>query len=387
MSIGSPDWKTLAPHRPLPPGSGHYISHPERHGDRLAEWIGAGGNTVLVGGPAGVGKSTELARAASQFHLYGYQSVLMQLDRALNLRRATPDRVLEVVIRMLGDLSEDWRSGLSEQLLAQLDSARRGLPFTGPTSIPPKQTATLLLNQLSRELEFPIVLIFDGLEKLDDSPRSAEIFQAIGELPEDIHLLSTIPWHAAFGPHEELIRPGERFVSLPPAPVHTAAGRRFLLDILARRLELPFFPSGSPEDLLHRNLPEGAPTPLEIAWTVHGAPPEFPIVIDRAVHSSGGLPRMFLQLLADAGTYARLRDGSGWPSMEHLEIAEREMSESLLRTLLPKDRQWLKPHNLQEASEIDPTIKVRLLAHGLLLERRDDDGVRYYPHPLLDTHR
>ena len=60
----TPDWRLLAPHRPLEPGDGVYVVRPAGGGDAIASWVAGGGSTVLVGGPTGVGKSTELARAA-----------------------------------------------------------------------------------------------------------------------------------------------------------------------------------------------------------------------------------------------------------------------------------------------------------------------------------
>ncbi len=96
-----PDWKALMPHRPLDPGDAAYVDRPADGGRAIADLVIAGKSTVLVAGPVGVGKSTELAAAAQ-----GLQAdrvvCLAPLDRWENMRRITAERAL---LRIAGTLA------------------------------------------------------------------------------------------------------------------------------------------------------------------------------------------------------------------------------------------------------------------------------------------
>ena len=99
------DWKTLRPHVPLGPGDAHYVERAGSAGDEIAEWILADRSPLLVGGPAGVGKSTELARAADLLQAHRV-ACLVQLDRFENMRRLTPDRMCLLVAQKLDYLPQ-----------------------------------------------------------------------------------------------------------------------------------------------------------------------------------------------------------------------------------------------------------------------------------------
>ena len=87
------DWKKLAPHRPIDAGDPLYVDRPEQGAKRIADLIRSGQSTLLLVGPVGIGKSTELSQAARL--LQGDRAAfLVQLDRLENMHRITGDQVL-----------------------------------------------------------------------------------------------------------------------------------------------------------------------------------------------------------------------------------------------------------------------------------------------------
>src|SRR5690606_21613833 len=92
-------------------------------------------------------------------------------------------------------------------------------------------------------------------------------------------------------------------------------------------------------------------------------------LVHDAVHASGGLPRMFLQLMADAATYARIRRQGDWPILEDLNDACSDQIDSFRRVLLPGDTAACLAAINTDGRELEIARKVRLMAHGVLLER------------------
>ena len=376
----TPDWKALTPHRPVEPGAYEYEPSPFGVGDAISQWIKAGGSTVLVGGPAGVGKSTELACAAEQLQ-EGRVSCLLQIDRWENMRRLTADQLLHRIAGKLVHLaivhlglpvSADlramlWQVGvLPDKVAAQVSP----FSYSGTAS----DMLRLAVNEVARlSRQGRIALLLDGLEKVPEGSAALDLFDALGRLPEYVDLVCVVPWHAAFGPQAEtLIRSGEKFLAVR-APVVDgpagAPGRRFLAGVVARRLGLPL---------------DVVLTPTS-AHDAEDGLRAFPGMVDIAAGLSGGLPRMFLQLLADAGTYARIRRDAAWPNLEDLVDAQADQTDSLRRILLPGDKALLRAANGTDGIELDLGARVRLLAHGLLLEREEVGGVVLRVHPLAES--
>src|SRR5512143_2904116 len=102
----TPDWRLLAPHRPLSPGDDAYVARPTGGGDAIAQWVEAGGSTVLVSGPTGVGKSTELAQAAQALQS-ARVACLVPIDRMANMHRLTADELLRLLARTLVVFARD----------------------------------------------------------------------------------------------------------------------------------------------------------------------------------------------------------------------------------------------------------------------------------------
>jgi hypothetical protein len=198
----------------------------------------------------------------------------------------------------------------------------------------------------------------DGLEKLLPGPGAREIFDALSQLPESVDLIVVIPWHAAFGGGTEpILRGGERLhrvAVLDTEGAAAAATADFFGRVLARRL---------------RGV-DALPEPL--------AP-----LLGRAVRASGGLPRVFLQLMADAGTYARAKRGAAWPDDSDLSEAIIDQQDSFRRALLPGDTQAILAVDGTDGRELDLERRVRLLAQGILLERVREGRVSLVIHPLV----
>lgn len=376
------NWKALAPHVPLQPGADEYVSRPDSAGDEIANWILADRWPVLVGGPTGVGKSTELARAARLLQK-DRVACLVPLDRFENMRRITADQLLLRIAGRVAFLAkENFHLQLSSELLSALAQADvlSGIEneVKGSYEATPAALARLALTEVARRAaQGRVTLLLDGLEKVPQGPGSLELFDALGELPEEVEIVTVVPWHAAFGPQAEtIVRPGERFVALRALDVEGEAGfaaREFLREVLLQRLHLP----GEALD----------PTAVIQAFSRSLAEERALVAAKRnivmdAVHLSGGLPRMFLQLMADAATYARLRRGGDWPIVEDLNDACADQADTLRRLLLPGDAAAIRQAAQTDGRELGLERKVRLMAHGILLERMRNRKPELEIHPL-----
>lgn len=358
----SPDWRLLAPHRPLSPGDDAYVARPVGGGDAIATWIVAGGSTVLVSGPTGVGKSTELAQAAQTLKATRV-ACLVQVDRMTNMHRLTADELMHLIAERLVDVARrHLRLPISDELASTAgasaaDGDVRQLAERFRSSGASAARAALgEVARLSRQGR--VALLIDGLEKLLPGPDAREIFDALSQLPESVDLIVVIPWHAAFsGGTEPILRGGERLhrvAALDTEGEDAFGAAEFFLTMLARR-----YPD---IDALHELL-----LPL----------------LTRAFTASGGIPRVFLQLMADAGTYARAKRGAALPDDSDLSEAIRDQQDSFRRALLPGDTQAINAAAGTDGRELDLERRVRLLAQGILLERVRDGKVLLQTHPLV----
>ena len=353
-----PDWKALLPHRPLDPDTDQYVPPPTNGGERIAQWILADRTTVLVAGPVGIGKSTELARAAKLLQAER-SAFLVRLDRFENMKRVTVDQLLLRIAGALATPSGSHDISLSKSLKRALDRALAPPDPPGSYRMPehletrPAVLLGLTLAELTRGSSTRVALLLDGLEKLPDGPIIAELFEALGALGDDIDVIAVLPWSLAFVGADTLLRPGERLVALsaPEVDGGDPRGRDFLREILTRRLGL------TSEDIPADRRP----------------------VFERAAIASGGIPRTFLQLVADAGTYARMRRSDPWPQIDDLEDAIKDQVDSFRRILRKGDTNAILAIEGEDGRELDLERKIRLLTHGVLLER----NAKLFVHPLV----
>ncbi len=353
------DWKALKPHIPLKPGDAQYVARDSSAGQEMAHWLRADSSPLLVGGPAGVGKSTELARAAELLKP-DRLAFLIQLDRFENMRRLTPDRMRMRIAQAVGHFAKEVvHLPLSASLLDALKTVSEELqaPSVG-RGVSPSVVLDMVLKETSRlSRQGRVTLLIDGLEKVPQGVDSLDLFDALAMLPETVELVVVIPWHAAFGPQAEtVIRPGERFVAVRALDVEGDAGeegREFLREVLLERLRFDKSGDHNPEDLAERIAGVGK-------------------IVTEASVLSGGLLRVFLQLVADAGSYAKLRRADPWPRSEDLADACADQTDSFRRLLLPGDVDAIGRAVGSNGTELDLERKIRLMAHGILLERLRD---------------
>lgn len=354
------DWKKLAPHRPLDAGSAGYVTPPHSASERIAQWIVASEGTVLLGGPVGIGKSTELAHTSMLLQEERF-AVLLQLDRLANMQTLTPLEAKKLIVRALVQQAARSKVLLSQRLTKSVQLHINGTtPVTDRLDVQrvklydfeaTSQHENLLnaaLNEISRNTpQKRICLLIDGVEKSPE-PIARGLFEVFALVANHADLVVVVPWYAAFGPGaNQVIQTGEKFISMRAIPVafqaSHPAGRAFFRQLLANRLGL------SIEDL-----------------AAHGD------LIDRAAELSGGNPRTFLQLLADAAAYARIRGHGDWPAEQDLDSAFRDQVDTVRRILLPGDKQVLASADQTDGTEIELGTRIRLLSHGLLLEQEED---------------
>ena len=354
----TPDWSLLAPHRPVDSGGDQYVPPPSNIGEAVARWVLASGAPVLLGGPTGVGKSTELAQAAALLRR-DRAVCLIQLDRFEDMRRLEVEGMLLRVARVV---TPDMKA--MEGVVARGAAIIRWADALDSNQATPQLPADLALSKiraLARYAGRRVALLIDGLEKVPDAAQARALFDALRPLAEEADLVAVAPWNLAFGAeaHEPLVRQGERFffVRAPEVePVETAPGVPFLLRLMQRRLKI-----------------------AEMSET----PESFYMVARDAAVMSGGLPRVFLQFLADCATYARLHRGADWPERVDLDDAIANQRDGMRRGLLPQDLKLIVGVAGTQGFELPIDAKVRLLAHGLLLERQTPRSVVLQPHPLL----
>lgn len=375
------DWKALKPHVPLGPSDAQYVERSGSLGSEIAEWILADRSPLLVGGPAGVGKSTELARAAELLQP-DRVACLIQLDRFENMRRLAPDRMRLRIVQKVGYLAQQVLNlSLSKSLktaLDRVDADLQGEAVPHDTSAGALLGATLVeIARLSRQGR--VVLLIDGLEKAPEGTASEDLFEALASIRDDVELVVVIPWHAAFGPQADtVIRAGERFLSVRAAEVEGEEGedgREFLRTLLVRRLNLPN-ESLDPKAIVRTVRETDATDARKERAGVRA-------LVDDAIRWSGGLPRVFLQLMADAGSYAKLRGHGPWPNPEDLSDACADQVDSFRRLLLPGDLDAIREAAGTSGSEIQLDRKVRLMAHGIVLERGRGGSSVLDVHPLV----
>lgn len=317
MAVVSASWRDLAPHKPLAELDHRYVARGDQSGgEYLARLVEASPQNIILVGPAGIGKSTELAQAAGKL---GRKARLVRMDRLLNLQQATRgDLMKRLGDHLLGGEHESY-SSLEDYLLGVLRNIEQRL------------------------------LLLDGLEKAPEEVARGFV-QFLFDHPEDIQSVVVLPPTLAMGPMSYPIASQSRVVPMrvqnEPIP--------FLLAVLERRLSTGDWPEG------------------------------FRTGARGVAYLSGGVARVFLQIILNAGTNAALA-GREWPNDEDFYTATKTQADSLVMLLREGDREVLRAAKALENAGIEIPLerRLRLLSHGLLLEIELSGKVMVVPIPLL----
>jgi hypothetical protein len=105
-------------------------------------------------------------------------------------------------------------------------------------------------------------------------------------------------------------------------------------------------------------------------------------LIDSAIAWSGGVPRTFLQLIAGATFYAQLRTGSASLRGEDLADEVANQQDSIQKLLQPGDAEAITAATGTDGKAMDTERRIRLLAHGVLLELMHRGTSYLWVHPL-----
>lgn len=272
---------------------------------------------IFLGGPAGIGRTTALG----------------QISSALEGAALVPGAALGNIRHITADV-------LLREAASSLRTAA-GLPSAGGD---PSLTAVQRWGEAARARprSRPVFVILDALERVPED-RLPEVADALAVMVETATIIASAPWSVAFGAVPPLTRFPEQRVLMYPDDT------------------LPLLPS-----ILERR--------------VGAISDEVMPVVTRAAIYSDGVPRVFLQLLAGAAAYARLR-GRSEPEFDDLLSAVQAHDDSLSRCLLPGDLEFLQnvpngrtaPASLS-LLDVDPKIRTRLLSHGILLPRKLHDS-------------
>lgn len=356
------DWSRLCPLVPAGgDGENAYVQPPHRTADLLASLVGERGRRVALWGPVGSGKSTELGHAMTRMRARVLVS-LVPLDTALDLRRAPTEWELHAALVEGLLLAVDVaRLTLSPPMLTRL---RRfgygGGATTAGASLPGPDLTRELLVELQRTR--PVALLLDGLEKCPPVVAREVLREVMGFTDIGASLVAVVSPALITGPeaYEVVTDLAFREVALRAVPVsarHGEAGRtgrEFLTTIAHLRVD------------------------------IGDRRPDVASLFERAAELSGGIPRIFLQLLRDAATSASFA-ARPLPDETDLALAVRDHRLTMRRLLRDGDIEVLEAHAGTAGEEIPVERRARLLAHGLLLEYLLPDQLDpvVEPHPLL----
>lgn len=347
------NWKALSPHRPLDAGDLRYVARPDGGGARLAQLVAAGVSPIGVTGPVGSGKSTELARAADLLGTAG-PTFLIPLDRLFDMRRISEAHVLTKLYQTLSNKTPPTIPVDSDHVLNSIRNAKTHF-----------QSITLLIDGLEKTPENQAHRIALEVLRLADEARIVLVVPpalAVGPVSYSVTSQTKIftirassYWNAQSDPVKsvkDLLLRLDREPGTYVSPPQTTEPRAFLYSILMQRLGLTELP----------------PSLLTLAF--------------RAAQASGGLPRAFLQLMQDAGTYATLA-GREMPEWQDLKSAMDDQADSLTLLLQDGDAKALANAFGTDGLEVPLERKLRFLTHGLLLEYEVDGNKLVFPAPLL----
>ncbi len=333
----------------------------------MAAVLRATGRPLVLAGPSGSGKSTELAQAAG---LLQKEMVAcpVPLDRLLDVHALEVDAALHHVAGHLASMALSLlRIKLSTDLKADLVAAGVLNPkhASNPPEAPSVTGAELLVRTLREVRKIGrrghTVLMVDGLEKCTEATARAVTLSLLA-MRDEAGLVVVAPTGLVTGPGSYEVVSQVRVVSLRALPVMKTPGvpwqvaREFLRTVAQRRMGVEV-PGVNLANLLNT-----------------------------AAEWSGGVLRVFLQLVQDAVGYAAVM-GRGVPTLKDLDDAVRDQSEVLTCLLRDGDVAALQGAEGTGGIEVPLERRLRYLEHGLMLEYEVDGRTVVHPAPLLKLSR
>lgn len=345
------DWKALSPTRPLDPAeteAGKLYVRRDGAGAAEVDLLFQAGldQPVAFFGPAGAGKSTELAalvaRRATRWH-----GTLVRLDRVLPYSDTTSiDDVLDAIaVEMFGTSPAHIPIG------ATFD----GFGARGRDRL-------LGMVRAFGSDGRPVGILVDGLEKASEG-LARRTLTALGELRGEAQVIVVAPMEVITGQSAHALA-DYHLVSVGPVNVvkdnpEWARAWERLFELVGRRL-------GIPDNLIgHTNV-------------------ALVSAMRRAIQASGGLVRTYLQLLQKAALYGAVR-GATTPTDDDVARAEADQTAFMLRLLKDGDAASLRAAHGTSGLEVETSRKVRFLANGLLLEYPTSIGNILRVAPLLTS--
>jgi len=362
------DWKALAPTRPLAIadiGGELYVPRIGEGAGEIDNLLRAGlDQPIALFGPAGAGKSTELAVLAKRREA-AWVGPLVRLDKLLPYSDATsPDDVLEAIARFAIGLAVN-RLGLrlSPELLAGAGILTPGVVIQNPPRGFDLLLATVReIRGVSKQGD--VGLLIDGLEKASTG-LARRTLANLERLRGEARVVVVVPTELATGPSAAALH-DYHLMSIGAIAVSStieewmrspAEGDAFLFEVAARRLGVAAANIGGGDDMTA-------------------------VAIRHCAILSGGLVRTFLQLLQKSALYAAMR-GRTTPDIEDVRRAAQDQTNFLLRLLNEGDIESLRLAHGTSGVEVELERRVRFLANGILLEYSTSTGRVVRIAPLL----
>lgn len=346
----------MRPGHVLAPGDALYAWRPDawNGGSRIAALLSADMGPLVIAGPPGCGKSTELAAAAAEL-AKRHATLLIPLDPLVGDEVDARHLAIALAHAVARDLL-----GRGVELPAKVRSA---LDLTTSPWLGARYSGIDLLLHLLRAARWrpgapPVVLLIDGLDKC--SPQVARAIAAdLRPLAREAALAIVLAPSAVTGPEAHDLLRQFRFCPVGPVPI--------LLDI-----------SGTAPIDAWKFL--SAIVLQRFDW--QGWPGKLEKYAYKAALCSAGVPRAFLQFLQDAAGLAGINNHERITRAE-MRAIYRQQHDSAIRLLQAGDLPEITRAKGTNGAEVPLEMKLRLLDQGLLLEYETDGKSIYQPHPIL----
>lgn len=361
------DWSKLAPNRPLGFNDPVYVPRPAalgtHGGERLAVLLRGAKRPIVVAGPAGAGKSTELAVAAGLLQKE-WVACPVPLDRLLDVHRLTADEALNHAAGHLATIALSLlRIKLSTELKAELvaNGVLNAKYAPEGASKAAVGGAELLLRTVREVRKIgrrgQVALFVDGLEKCPEAT-ARDVTLGLLAMRDEIGLVIVAPPGLTTGPASYDVVSQVRVVPLRALPVMREPGapwqsaREFFRAVVMKRLGLETLPMNMVN------------------------------VLNTAAEFSGGVLKSYLQLVQDAAGYAAVH-GRDALTVRDVEDAARDATDVMTCLLRDGDTASLREADGTAGIEVPLERRLRYLVHGLMLEYEVDGRSVVHPAPLL----